>query len=321
MTDSPVSHTLVRLGFAKALSKRRAKLGLSQTQLALALDMKRAYVGALESASINVSVDTVQKIRDILWPELEPLNLRMEIGQKILEARGGRVTQEALSGLTHLSVPFISSLERGLSNTSLDQFGTLSSVLEFDALGWMAERWFGLTRSELTEWNDSVTVKEVSLRDVVATDLRRLRNSFDITQGELAGRMGITKGRVSQIERAKTNLALDTVEQFVFALIGPQLKIAPTFAAQVSERVVRLRKKLGFSQEMLAERANLSRATISRIERADVSTSIDQLEAVGSALDLKGRELVDGLYPVVSEKLHTRAWLLQAIEALSKRQS
>lgn len=328
MTDSHVQDQSLRLAFAKALAMRRVRLGMTQTELAQLLKMKRGYIGALESGKVNVSLDTVMFIRSALWPQLEPLNVKVEFGKRIVEVRSGRFTQEALSGLTQLSVPFISSLERGLSNTSLDQIATLSAALNFDALTWMGREWFGFSNLEDDDWRASFAVgqgeKEASgtLREVVAEDLRKLRKSLDVTQDELAKRLGITKGRVSQIELAKSNLSLNTVEQVVKALTGSQHEESAEFAVMVAERVAVLRKRLGISQTALAEKSNLSRPTISRIERADGSTSIDQLEAVTRALTLKGRELLEGLYPlVVSERLPTKSWLLHAVEALSRRQS
>jgi transcriptional regulator with XRE-family HTH domain len=54
------------------------------------------------------------------------------------------------------------------------------------------------------------------------------------------------------------------------------------------------RKKLGFSQEKLAEKAGLSTVFISRIERGVESPSVDNLVKISKALGVRLRDLVDG---------------------------
>ena len=54
------------------------------------------------------------------------------------------------------------------------------------------------------------------------------------------------------------------------------------------------RKEAGFSQEKLAEKADLSAVFISRIERGVESPSLDNLVKVAKALGIRVRDLVDG---------------------------
>jgi transcriptional regulator with XRE-family HTH domain len=54
------------------------------------------------------------------------------------------------------------------------------------------------------------------------------------------------------------------------------------------------RKNLGFTQEALAEKANLSTVFISRIERGVESPSVDNLVKIAKALGVKVAELVEG---------------------------
>ena len=60
----------------------------------------------------------------------------------------------------------------------------------------------------------------------------------------------------------------------------------------LGESVRSERKKAGFSQEKLAEKANLSTVFISRIERGVESPSVDSLVKVARALGIRVRELV-----------------------------
>jgi transcriptional regulator with XRE-family HTH domain len=54
------------------------------------------------------------------------------------------------------------------------------------------------------------------------------------------------------------------------------------------------RKKAGFSQEKLAEKASLSTVFISRVERGKESPSVDNVVKIAKALGVRVRELVNG---------------------------
>ena len=54
------------------------------------------------------------------------------------------------------------------------------------------------------------------------------------------------------------------------------------------------RKEAGFSQEKLAEKADLSTVFISRIERGVESPSMDSLVKIDRGLGVGVRDLVDG---------------------------
>lgn len=58
------------------------------------------------------------------------------------------------------------------------------------------------------------------------------------------------------------------------------------------EKVRVKRKKCGFSQEKLAEKAGLSTVFISRIERGIESPSLDSIVKIAKALDVRVRDLV-----------------------------
>lgn len=54
-----------------------------------------------------------------------------------------------------------------------------------------------------------------------------------------------------------------------------------------------LRKKLKYSQEKLAELADLSKTSINSIERAQSKPTIETLERIAKALNIELKELVD----------------------------
>ena len=61
----------------------------------------------------------------------------------------------------------------------------------------------------------------------------------------------------------------------------------------LGEAVRIMRKKAGFSQEKLAEKADLSTVFISRIERGVESPSVDNLLKIAKALGVRVRDLVE----------------------------
>lgn len=62
----------------------------------------------------------------------------------------------------------------------------------------------------------------------------------------------------------------------------------------LGEAVRAKRKEAGFSQEKLAEKADLSTVFISRIERGKESPSLDNLVKIAKALTVRVQDLVDG---------------------------
>lgn len=304
MKDTKHSLPILRNGFATAVRKQRAKLDLTQGQLAEAMNVKRAYIGAVESCAVNVSLETAQRFRVALWPSAAISDLKLGLGQKVAEARSGRLTQESLSDRTHLSVPFISSVERGLSNTSLDQIEALANALHFDVLTWVGTEWFAFNKTELNDWLAALSCEDTerlpnSLRKKVCGELRSMRKNAGLTQDKLAAALGMTRSRISQIENAKSNITLGTLEQMASALTRTSTsKNSPSFVGKVGTRVAEIRKQKLLTQGQLGSQSGLGRTTISRIERADGATSLDHIEQISSALGVEPSVLIEGLYPL-----------------------
>jgi len=68
----------------------------------------------------------------------------------------------------------------------------------------------------------------------------------------------------------------------------------PKHRRLLGETVRAKRKEAGFSQEKLAEKADLSTVFISRIERGRESPTMDNLVKVARALGVRVRDLVEG---------------------------
>ncbi len=57
-------------------------------------------------------------------------------------------------------------------------------------------------------------------------------------------------------------------------------------SAQLGSTLLRLRKALGLSQEVVAERARLSRVFVSQVERGQKRVTLETMQALGEALGL-----------------------------------
>jgi y4mF family transcriptional regulator len=66
----------------------------------------------------------------------------------------------------------------------------------------------------------------------------------------------------------------------------------PPHRRLLGEAIRAQRKKRGWSQERLAEKADLSTVFISRVERGKESPSLDSLVKIARALALRARDLV-----------------------------
>jgi transcriptional regulator with XRE-family HTH domain len=63
----------------------------------------------------------------------------------------------------------------------------------------------------------------------------------------------------------------------------------------VAERIKKIRKRKGITQEGLAERAGLNRTHLYRLEGGRQSMTLRTLKIVADALDVKVTDLVKGL--------------------------
>jgi len=73
------------------------------------------------------------------------------------------------------------------------------------------------------------------------------------------------------------------------------MPIAKTSARnKFAENLRKLRQAKGWSQEQLAERADLHRTYIGSVERGERNITIDNMERLAAALDAKIQDLLEG---------------------------
>lgn len=128
-----------RMTCVSALAKRRVAFGFTQAKLGKAVGLSRTYVGRIESGATNVSIETLEKLRTALWPdEADKTPYKSKLAKSLASSRlRAEISQERLSELAHVSIPFISAVERGLTNTSLDQIEVLANTLQEDPMRWL----------------------------------------------------------------------------------------------------------------------------------------------------------------------------------------
>lgn len=71
--------------------------------------------------------------------------------------------------------------------------------------------------------------------------------------------------------------------------------VASSNHKRIGQNIRKLRKKAGWTQEKLAEKADLHPVYISQVERADRAITIDSLIKITKALGIKLKDVVDDI--------------------------
>ena len=119
---------------AAHLKEARIQMGFSQMEVAKRAGIERSWYAKVESDRVNISLETLEKVRRVVETAPQPSSLVAEVGQRIRKARHERFSQEALSQAAGLNVFYVGRLERGVTNPGLDQIGAIASALGVDPL-------------------------------------------------------------------------------------------------------------------------------------------------------------------------------------------
>ena len=65
------------------------------------------------------------------------------------------------------------------------------------------------------------------------------------------------------------------------------------YLIELGEKIAKLRKKKGWTQVVLAEKLNIQRSSLTRIELGNVNSTINMLRKIAKALDIKTSALID----------------------------
>ncbi len=83
----------------------------------------------------------------------------------------------------------------------------------------------------------------------------------------------------------------------------------------LGDRIRKLRKSKGWSQEELANRAYINRSFMGEIERGEASATVDSLEKITNALEITLEELFRNLQPEFNSKFNN---LMNKIDSLNE---
>lgn len=156
-------------------------------------------------------------------------------------------------------------------------------------------------------------------RKHVAAELRLLRKIRSLTQAELAAYISIVKTQVSNVESGSETITLHTVDKFPTALLGPlPQRGAWTLEQRVGIRIRNARRARGLTQAELAAKAGTTVRYVQRVERAEVPTTLDQLEPLALVLKFNASQLLDGIVMRRSiGKPLPRYWMRRMLETWS----
>lgn len=65
------------------------------------------------------------------------------------------------------------------------------------------------------------------------------------------------------------------------------------YLIELGEKIAKLRKKKGWTQVVLAEKLNIQRSSLTRIELGNVNSTINMLRKIAKELDIKTSALID----------------------------
>lgn len=126
------------------------------------------------------------------------------------------------------------------------------------------------------------------LRHRYAALIRQLRTEAGLTQQALGGAVGLHRTYINHLESGAVNVSLDNLEKLL-AYLAPDGD-SRSLRVRLAQNLKSYRG--GRSQEALAAMLDLPVLFISRIERAAVSPSIDQVARLADKLAVTGESLL-----------------------------
>lgn len=125
------SSSQLRQHYARVVRELREKAGITQHALGNAAGVHRVYVNQVETATINFSIDSLDRLLKVLSPSLDKRSLRVRLAEN-LKVRRGELSQEAFATVLDVPVLYVSRVERFVVATSIDQIDRLADKLKID---------------------------------------------------------------------------------------------------------------------------------------------------------------------------------------------
>lgn len=127
-TDEKKQPTQLRLRCADRLSSLRTEHDVTLQQVASAVKLHRVYIGLVERGLVNLGIDNLSKLLGYYDETFIAHPVRQRLAENVKKARGS-LSQEKFAEAHRVPVLFISKLERGAANTTLDRISDLAHRL------------------------------------------------------------------------------------------------------------------------------------------------------------------------------------------------
>lgn len=178
------------------IRKLREETGCSLVQIANKAGISISFLSEVERNTKKPSLKTVEKLANTLGVPVTRLividynNGIISLGEKIKIARENKkMSLKLLAEKTGFNVSYLSNIEKGTALPSIASTRIIAKVL-----GVSANSLMGVSVS-------------------TAEKIKKIRNKTDVTQGELASRVGVSPSMIGQIENNKVQPSLKTLEK------------------------------------------------------------------------------------------------------------
>jgi transcriptional regulator with XRE-family HTH domain len=127
------------------------------------------------------------------------------------------------------------------------------------------------------------------LRLRYAAQLLKMRLKLGLTQGQASLLVGVHRTYVNKVESGKVNLSLDNLDKFLEVYLDEKGRVSSR--ARLASNLKAWRGDT-YSQEALGLTFGIPRTSLSRIEQASATTSLDQVAVLAGKLGIDAAELL-----------------------------
>jgi transcriptional regulator with XRE-family HTH domain len=239
---SEINKKALQKALSAIVKKKRTELGISQENLALQSNLHRSYVYNIEKGDCNISLESIfslakalqchvkelisklQKkkistiIKDKNIPESNIEVILLTFGQSLKEKRLLlNISQDELSSNSGLHRTYVSQVENGKRNISLENLFVLAQALRCEASDLIPDLRIQFKKAKKESLEISNQEKS-ELRRGFGTTVKAKRHVLGISQEELAARSGLHRGCINKVEKGAQNISLDNIYMLAKAL-------------------------------------------------------------------------------------------------------
>ena len=240
---------------SRTLKSIRDRFDLTQKDLAYLLDVSSPTVGSWERGDTEPQKTNRVKIKELREKSKEDVEEMLDQEEKPVESKGIRairdkhgLTQKELAEKLDVTPTTVSNWEQGETTP----------------------------QSEMVDKIQNIGVGEQEDEDTfTGDDIKQLRDEKDLSQSDLAEKLGVSGGTVSNWERGESSPGPDTIERI--QNIEASEEERETLSGQEMKD---LRGELDMSQSDLADRLDVSPGTVSNWETGKSQPDSDTVEKI-----------------------------------------